>query len=61
MMKKMLTGVSMAGAMILTVAPRVQANVGEGPPDYSGITALYYVLIAAILGYGVWDAFIKKS
>ena len=61
MMKNMLAGVSMASAMILTMAPQVLANVGEGPPDYSGITGLYYVLIAAILGYGVWDTFIKKS
>ncbi len=37
------------------------ANVSEGPPDYSGITGMYYVLIALILGYGVYDTFFNKS
>ncbi|CBK40127.1 exported protein of unknown function [Nitrospira defluvii] len=37
------------------------ANVSEGPPDYSGITGLYYTLIALILGFGVYDTFFKKS
>lgn len=63
MMKKMLTGMSLVTAVVLTMAPAVFANEakGDGPPDYSGITGLYYVIIAAILGYGVWDTFIKKS
>lgn len=63
MMKKMFAGMSMVSAVVLTVVPQVLANEpkGEGAPDYSGITALYYVLIALILGYGVWDTFIKKS
>lgn len=63
MMKKMLAVMSMVSAMLLTVAPHVLANEakGDGPPDYSGITGLYYVLIALILGYGVWDTFLKKS
>jgi hypothetical protein len=40
----------------------VLANVPEGgPPDYSGITAFYYTLIAVVLGYGVYDTFFKKS
>jgi hypothetical protein len=62
-MKKMLAAVSMVSAVALTVAPQVFANEpkGEGAPDYSGITGLYYVIIALILGYGVWDTFIKKS
>lgn len=33
----------------------------EGPPDYSGITGMYYVLIGLILAYGVYDTFFKKS
>ncbi len=37
------------------------ANVSEGPPDYSGITGLYYVIIGLILAYGVWDTFFTKS
>ncbi len=37
------------------------ANVSEGPPDYSGITGMYYVLIGLILAYGVYDTFFKKS
>lgn len=32
-----------------------------GAPDYSGVTGLYYTLIALILIYGVYDAFFKKS
>lgn len=37
------------------------ANVGEGPPDYSGITGMYYTLIALVLAFGVYDTFFKKS
>ena len=37
------------------------ANVSEGPPDYSGITGLYYTLIAIVLAYGVYDTFFSKS
>lgn len=37
------------------------ANVSEGPPDYSGITGLYYTLIAVVLVFGVYDTFFKKS
>ncbi|MBA2251565.1 MAG: hypothetical protein H0W13_02490 [Nitrospirales bacterium] len=32
-----------------------------GAPDYSGVSGLYYTLIALILIYGVYDAFFKKS
>lgn len=63
MMKKLLETVSVALAVVLTVAPQVLANEahGDGPPDYSGITYLYYVMIGGILAYGVYDAFLKKS
>jgi len=63
-MKNML---ARAGSMAVTVlfigASQVLANEpkGEGAPDYSGITGLYYVLIALILVYGVYDTFLKKS
>ena len=63
MMKKVLETASMALAVVLTVAPQVLANeaYGDGPPDYSGITGLYYVMIGGILAYGVYDTFLKKS
>ncbi len=48
------------GALLLQALPAM-ANVSEGPPDYSGITGLYYVLIAIVLIYGVYDTFFKKS
>lgn len=53
----------LTGTAVLTGVLPVFANAPAegGPPDYSGITALYYVLIAVILGYGVYDTFIKKS
>jgi hypothetical protein len=63
MMKRVLETGSMALAVVLTVAPQVLANEahGDGPPDYSGITGLYYVMIGGILAYGVYDTFLKKS
>ena len=63
MMKKLLESVSLAVAVVLTVVPQVLANEahGDGPPDYSGITGLYYVMIGGILAYGVYDTFLKKS
>lgn len=52
-----LTGTFLAQALpVLANAPE-----GGGPPDYSGITGLYYVLIAIVLIYGVYDTFFKKS
>ena len=63
MMKRLLETGSMALAIVLSVAPQVLANEahGDGPPDYSGITGLYYVMIGGILAYGVYDTFLKKS
>ena len=63
-MKKLLGRAgSLAGTALLVGASHVLANEpkGEGAPDYSGITGLYYVLIAIILIYGVYDTFLKKS
>lgn len=50
------------GVVLLNV-PLALANApaGGGPPDYSGISGMYYTLIGLILGYGVYDTFIKKS
>ncbi|MEK6803943.1 MAG: hypothetical protein AABZ34_14935 [Nitrospirota bacterium] len=58
-MNKLIAGlITGIGALQATSA---FANVSEGPPDYSGITGLYYTLIALILGFGVYDTFFKKS
>jgi hypothetical protein len=56
----------MQGLMALvgsvTLAAPALANVEAGkPPDYSGISGLYYTLIGIILAYGVYDTFFKKS
>ncbi len=37
------------------------ALANEPKADYSGISYMYYTIIAVILGYGVYDTFIKKS
>ena len=63
-MKKMCIGVvAVAGTVLLTGVSYVLANEprGEGPPDYSGVTGMYYTLIGLILAYGVYDSFFKKS
>ena len=58
-MNKLIAGlIAGIGALQATSA---LANVSEGPPDYSGITGLYYTLIALILAFGVYDTFFKKS
>ena len=63
-MKKLCARVSvLAGTVLLVGVLPVLANApsGDEPPDYSGITGMYYTLIALVLGYGVYDTFIKKS
>ncbi len=51
-----------AMAVVLMSASQALANVEAGKaPDYSGISGLYYTLIAVILAYGVYDTFFKKS
>jgi hypothetical protein len=52
-----------AGILLMVGASQVMANEpkGEGPPDYSGISSMYYALIGLVLAYGVYDAFFKKS
>ncbi len=54
---------------VLTVSAVMASNVSlalanepkGGAPDYSGISYMYYTLIALVLGYGVYDTFFKKS
>ncbi|HQY56148.1 MAG: hypothetical protein WBB60_08710 [Nitrospira sp.] len=58
-MNKLMAG--LIGGIVALQATSAFANVSEGPPDYSGITGLYYTLIALILGFGVYDTFFKKS
>ncbi|GAB1723935.1 MAG TPA: hypothetical protein PKI21_00010 [Nitrospira sp.] len=58
-MNKLIAGV--LGGIGALQATNALANVSEGPPDYSGITGLYYTLIALILAFGVYDTFFKKS
>ncbi len=62
-MKRLLSRTSLlTGALLVQVLPALaNAPEGGGAPDYSGITGLYYTLIAVILAYGVYDTFFKKS
>jgi len=63
-MRKMLSRIAtLAGTILLVGTSQVLANEpkGEGAPDYSGITGMYYVLIGLVLAYGVYDTFLKKN
>ena len=63
-MKKIGVEVLAAASMVLlTGVTYVLANEphGEGAPDYSGVTSIYYTLIGLILAYGFYDSFLKKS
>ncbi len=63
-MKKMWPVVGAVVGMVLVIGVSyVFANEpkGEGAPDYSGVTSIYYTLIGLILAYGVYDSFLKKS
>ena len=53
---------TVSGTVLMAGASYVLANEpkGEGPPDYSGISSIYYILIGLILAYGVYDSFFKK-
>lgn len=62
-MKRIGTGiVVVASTVLLAGVSYVLANEpkGEGSPDYSGVTSIYYTLIGLILAYGVYDSFFKK-
>ena len=53
---------TIAGTFFLVTTSQVLANEPKGgAPDYSGISSMYYALIAVILAYGVYDTFFKKS
>jgi hypothetical protein len=62
-MSKMFGRVSaVAGTLVMVGASSVLANEPKGgPPDYSGISGMYYALIGIVLAYGVYDTFFKKS
>ena len=62
-MRKVLAQVWTIAGTVLLGAAQVLANEpkGEGAPDYSGISAMYYSLIALILAYGLYDTFLKKN
>jgi hypothetical protein len=61
-MGKMIAGVlGVGGAVVLSAALALANEPKSGAPDYSGISYMYYTLIALILGYGVYDTFFKKS
>ncbi len=61
-MKRICTGIVTAtSTLLLSSVSYVLANEPkEGPPDYSGISSIYYTLIGLILAYGVYDSFFKK-
>ena len=54
---------TVAGSVFLVGVSQVLANEpkGEGAPDYSGISGMYYALIGLVLAYGVYDTFLKKN
>lgn len=61
-MRRVFEVVGTCGVVLLNVSVAMaNAPAGGGPPDYSGISYMYYTLIGLILGYGVYDTFIKKS
>ena len=61
-MQTMLARVFSVGASVLVSSSLAFANEPKGgPPDYSGISGMYYTLIGVILAYGVYDTFFKKS
>ena len=62
-MKRLMARVGSTASVLLAGAAPVLANApaGDGPPDYSGITGMYYVLIGIVLAYGVYDTFLKKN
>ena len=53
---------AVVGALILGASSAfANAPKGEGAPDYSGISSMYYALIGIVLAYGVYDTFFKKN
>lgn len=60
---KIVKGLGTLAVMTATHASVALANAptGDGPPDYSGISWMYYIMIAVVLGYGAYDIFLNKS
>ena len=53
---------AVVGALVIGASSAfANAPKGEGAPDYSGISSMYYALIGLVLAYGVYDTFFKKS
>ena len=57
-MKKVAQGILSAGLLLAASSPAMANEPGGG---YEGITAMYYGMIAVVLGYGVYDIFFKKN
>ncbi|MDT7042715.1 hypothetical protein [Candidatus Nitronereus thalassa] len=57
-MKKTIQGL-LTGALLLAGTTPALANAPGG--GYEGITAMYYGIIAVILGYGAYDIFFKSE
>jgi len=57
-MKKVFTRLMGTLFFMLLSTPAFAEGAGGG---YEGITAIYYSVIAIILGYGAYDIFFKKS
>ncbi|CUS34636.1 conserved exported hypothetical protein [Candidatus Nitrospira nitrificans] len=55
------TGLLTGTVLIQALPALANAPEGGGAPDYSGVTGIYYTMIGAILAYGVYDTFFKKS
>lgn len=62
-MNRLMTVIITAGTVLIGEILPALANApeGGGPPDYSGITGMYYTLIGIVLAYGIYDTFLKKS
>lgn len=62
-MNRLVTVIVAAGTVLIGEVLPALANApeGGGPPDYSGITGMYYTLIGIVLAYGIYDTFLKKS
>ena len=57
-MKKVAQGMFSAVLVLAAGSPALANAPGGG---YEGITAMYYGMIAVVLGYGVYDIFFKKN
>ena len=62
-MNRMFGQISVVMGTLILGATSAFANApkGEGAPDYSGISSMYYALIGIVLAYGVYDTFFKKN